>query len=79
MLLVPVAENQGGYRIILFGGLNAAPHTWKWLERDDDKTHFAPVICKLPPGKYVGFDETKSVHLKLDGIGVEYIEKSSYI
>jgi len=81
-LLVPL-EQRGGvgpWQIVVLGsGSSAAPFAWKRLERCAGKDCFAPVIYRKPPGKYVGFDDTKSVHLKLDGIGVEFIQKSSYI
>lgn len=81
-LLVPAAQRGGvgPWQIVIFGrGSSATPSAWKRLERCEGKDCFAPVIYAAPPGKYVGFDETKSVHLKLDGIGVEFIQKASYI
>ncbi len=82
LLLMPVAEKSavGPWQlVILKHRLNGTSLAWKRLERCEGKDCFAPVIYAAPPGKYGGFDETKSVHLKLDGIGVEFIQKASYI
>jgi hypothetical protein len=37
------------------------------------------VISRVPPSKQTGFDETKSVILRLDGVNVEWLEKSSVL
>jgi hypothetical protein len=80
VVLVPVSGQLGGYQILVFSkGLNTEVYAWKVLEHAEGKDKFAPVISKVPPGKYVGFDDTKSVRLKLDGVNVEWIEKSSLI
>jgi len=82
LLLVPNAQHGavGPWQLVIFGpGSNSVQFISKRLERCEGKGCFAPVIYKEKPGKYVGFDETKSVHLRLDGIGVEFLEKSSYI
>jgi hypothetical protein len=82
LVLMPVTQqgDVGPWQLVVFkGGSNEISVVWKRLEHCEGKDCFAPVIYREPPGKYVGFDETKSVHLKLDGIGVEYLEKSSYI
>jgi hypothetical protein len=80
VLLLPRSKQNSGYQIVVFNKTsNAGIYTWRLLEREEGKSSFAPFIYKVPPGKYVGFDETKSVRLKLDGINVEWIEKSSFI
>jgi hypothetical protein len=80
VLLVPAAKQRSGFQIIAFSeGPKTDAYSMKVLEQAEGKDQFAPVIYKVPPGKYVGFDDTKSVRLKLDGINVEWIEKSSYI
>lgn len=79
VLLLPKSKQQSGYQIVVFSRMtSASPYTWKLLEHEQGKNSFAPVIYKVPPGKYVGFD-TKSVRLKLDGLSVNWIEKSSFI
>lgn len=80
VLLVPRSEQQGGYQIVVSSkGLNVDAYTWRVLEHAEGKTHFAPVISKASPGTYPGFDDTKSVRIKLDGIDVERVEKSALI
>jgi hypothetical protein len=82
LLLLPATQRGtvGQWQIVISEReSNATPFVWKQLERCEGKDCFAPVIYKEPPGKYVGFDETKSIHIKLDGIGVEFIQKGSYI
>ena len=80
VLLLPKSAEQSGYKILVFSrGLNADAYTWRVLEHGEGKDSFAPVIYSIPPGKYKGFDETKSVHTKLDSVGVEWIEKSAFI
>ncbi len=80
VLLLPKSAQQSGYKILVFNrGQNADAYTWRLLEHGEGKDSFAPVIYSIPPGKYKGFDEAKSVRIKLDGIGVEWIEKSSFI
>jgi hypothetical protein len=80
VLLLPKSKQQSGYQIVVFSKMaSASAYTWKLLEHAEGKNSFAPVIYKVPPGKYVGFDDTKSVRLKLDGLSVDWIEKSSFI
>ena len=80
VLLLPNSAQQSGYTILVFSrGMNADVYTWRLLEHGEGIDSFAPVIYNIRPGKYKGFDETKSVHIKLDGVGVEWIEKSAFI
>lgn len=82
LLLTPATERNGvgPWQLVIFNhGSNGTSLVSKRLEHCEGKDCFAPVIYKELPGTYASFDETKSVHLKLDGIGVEYLEKSSYI
>lgn len=80
VLLVLTSAQSGGYQIIVFSKQpNADSYAVKVLDREEGKDYFAPVIYKLPPGRYAGFDDSESVLLKLDGVGVEWIEKSSLI
>ena len=80
VLLVPASEKVSGYQLIVF---SKAPNTETYIsrviERREGKDYFAPVISIVPPGKYTGFDDSKSAVLKLDGINVEWIEKSSFV
>jgi hypothetical protein len=80
VLLVPVSERVSGYQIVVFSKEpNADSYALRVLDHREGKDYFAPVIYKVPPGKYTGFDDSKSVLLKLDGVNVEWIEKSSFI
>jgi hypothetical protein len=79
VLLVPKSKTGTGYKLVLFSeapGTNA--FTWKLLE-NYEKDNFAPVIWKLPPGKYTSYTSGKTIRLALDGLNVEWLEKSSYI
>jgi hypothetical protein len=40
---------------------------------------FGLVISKQPPGTYSDFDTSKSVRLTLNGVNVEWLEKSSLL
>jgi len=79
-LLVPQAKSENGFKLVVFSrATNNTPYTLKVLEHAESKDTFPPIIYRVPPGKYTGFDAAKSIRIVLDGINVEWIEKSSYI
>ena len=80
VVLVPISGAHSGYRIVVFSeSPTADAYKWLLLEQKYGKDQFAPAISKEAPGKYLGLDRSKSVLLKLDGINVEWIEKSSVL
>jgi hypothetical protein len=80
VLLVPTSQRLGGYQILVFSKAPSTDaYTWRLLQHAEGKDKFAPVIYKVPPGKYSGFDDSRWVLLKLDGVNVEWIKKSSFI
>src|ERR1700728_3744432 len=80
VLLLPKSETGMGYKLVIFA---EAPDTGafpsKLVEHEKTKNSFPPLIWKLPPGKYTSFMGDRSVRIVLDGLNVEWIEKSAYI
>ena len=78
ILLVPNSGPSGGYKIII--AVNSEdPNNYVVRLLDHGKFASGLVILKERPGKYKGFDETRSIALKLDGLNVEWLEKSSVL
>ena len=61
-------SDQYAVRVLDHGDESVAPHADSGL-----------IISKEPPGMYSGCCESKSVRLKLDGVNVEWLEKSSVL
>ena len=80
MLLVPKLNSRAGYKVVVaVKSKNSNNYILKVIEHADGANDSGLVISKEAPGKYSGFDEAKSVRLKLDGLNVEWIEKSSQL
>lgn len=80
VLLVPKSDPSGGYKILVFSnGLEKGTFTWKLLDHADGQTYSGLVISKAGPGKYSDVEDRKSVHLKLDGVYVEWMEKGAVL
>lgn len=76
ILLVPNLESSSGYKIIIaVRATDANNYDLRLL--DNGKADSGLVISRERPGKYMGFDETTSITLKLDGLNVEWLEKGS--
>jgi hypothetical protein len=80
VLLVPKSGHTASYKIIV---LSKASNEYavRLLDHAEGSTDSDSglVISKEPHGRYSGFDETKSVRLKFDGVNVEWLEKSSVL
>jgi hypothetical protein len=80
MLLIPNAEPRTEYKIVIaVKSLQSSDYSLRILDHGSDTTDSGLVISKTGPGKYQGFDESKSVQVKLDGLNVEWLEKSSLL
>lgn len=80
VLLVPKSEPTGGYKIVVFSkGASGDTYAWKLLDHADGETYSGLVISKADPGKYADFEGTKSIHTKLDGVYVEWLEKGAVL
>jgi hypothetical protein len=77
ILLVPKSGQTAGYRIIVL-----SKPSDKYVVRLLDQAEGADsglVISREPPGTYSEFGDAKSVHLTLDGVNIEWLEKSSVL
>ena len=78
ILLIPRSASQQGYKLIVLTKFEAKKHV-RVLAKSDTAGRDETAISKTAPGKYVGFDSTRSVSTRLDGIELEWLEKSSVI
>lgn len=80
VLLVQKADHTGSYKVVVLSK-NPSDHVARILDQAENNTYSDSglVISKERPGKYSGFDESKSVHLNLDDVNVEWLEKSSVL
>jgi len=80
VLLIPESGHTGSYKIIV---LSKGPDEYavRLLDHAEGSTYSDSglVISKEPHGTYSEFGDTKSVRLKLDGVNVEWLEKSSVL
>ena len=75
LLLVPKAADRAGYKIIVLS--NSSGKYAVRLLNQAKGTDDGLVISKAPRGRYSEFDDEGSVRLTLDGVNVEWLEKSS--
>lgn len=80
ILLVPKSGHTGSYKIIVLSK-GSDEYATRLLDHADGKTYSDSglVISKEPQGTYSDMGETKSVRLRLDGVNVEWLEKSSVL
>lgn len=80
ILLVPKLSDTASYKVIAVSKVSDE-YAVRLLDHAEISTYFDSglVISKEPPGTHSGFDETKSVRLRLDGVNVEWLEKSSVL
>ena len=81
VLVVPKAKTRHGYKIIV---LKESPsgegYAAKLLDQaNGEYSDSGLVISKATPGKYSDFYGTAEVHVKIDAIFVEWIEKASVL
>jgi hypothetical protein len=75
VLLVPKAAEKAGYKIIVLSK-PAGEYDVRLLDQANG-TDDGLVVSKAPRGRHSGFGDEKSVRLTLDGVNVEWLEKSS--
>jgi len=76
VLLVPKSGHTASKIIVLSKGSDE--YAVRLLDHAEGSTS-GLVISKEPHGTYSEFGDTKSVRLKLDGVNVEWLEKSSVL
>jgi hypothetical protein len=82
LLLIPKSGTETGYKIVVLSkSTTGNAHLVRVLDHAEGQPGAGSglVISKVPPGKYSGFDSTRSVRVKLDAIEAEWLEKSSVL
>lgn len=80
VLLVPRSETEKQYRFVVFAQSQGSTtfHS-TLLDHGENIPNSGLVISRVPPGKQTGFEEGTPVTLKLDGLNLEWLEKSSVL
>jgi hypothetical protein len=79
-LLVPKSGAEDQYKVVVIAQRKgSAEYHITLLDHGPSTPNSGMVISRVPPSKQTGFDETKSVILRLDGVNVEWLEKSSVL
>jgi len=80
VLLVPKTGHTASYKVIVLSQVSGE-YAVRLLDHAEGSTYSDSglVISKEPRGSYSEFGGAKSVHLKLDGVNVELLEKSSVL
>jgi hypothetical protein len=78
VLLVPKSSHTAGYKIVALSKASDE-YAVRILDHAEGSTYSGLVISKESHGTYSEFGDTKSVRLKLDGVNVEWLEKSSVL
>ncbi|MGH9516236.1 MAG: hypothetical protein ACRD3P_11225 [Terriglobales bacterium] len=80
ILLIPKSGVEEQYKVVVIAqSKGSRQYHLSVLDHGISTPNSGLVISKVPPGKQTGFDESKSIRLKLDGIDVEWLEKSSVL
>lgn len=80
LLLVPKSNPSGGHKIVVFSkDLAKDVYTSKLLDHAEGQTYSGLVISRVGPGKYDDWEGAKSIHTKLDGLLVEWMEKGALL
>lgn len=82
LLLVPTSGAETGYKIVVLSKSDTAGnYSIRVLDHAEGQAGVGSglVISKVPPGKYSGFDSTRSIRVRLDAIEAEWLEKSSVL
>lgn len=80
ILLVPKSGADGEYKLVVVAQHEAsAEYHVSLLTHGSNTPNSGLVISRVPPGKQTGFDESKSVTLRRDGINLEWLEKGSLL
>ena len=80
VLLIPKSGHTASYKIIVLSK-GSDEYAVRLLDHAEGSTYSDSglVISKEPHGTYSEFGDTKSVRLELDGVNVEWLEKSSVL
>jgi hypothetical protein len=80
ILLVPQTGHTASYKVIVLSKASDQ-YALSTLDHAEGSTYSDSglVISKEPHGTYSEFGDTRSVQLKLDGVNVEWLEKSSVL
>jgi len=80
VLLIPKSGHTAGYKTIVLSK-TSDEYAIRLLDHAEGNTYADSglVISKQLPGVQSEFDDAKSVRLKLDGLNVEWLEKSSVL
>jgi hypothetical protein len=80
VLLIPKSGHTASYKVIVLSK-ESDEYTVRVLDHAEGNTYSDSglVISKEPHGTYSEFGDARSVRLKLDGVNVEWLEKSSVL
>lgn len=79
LLLVSKTGENGGYQIVVLSN-GSDGYSVRLLDHAEaGSLDSGLVISKERPGTYSDFETSKSIHLTLDGLNVEWLEKSSVL
>jgi hypothetical protein len=79
ILLVPDTKPSDGYKVVVSGKHPNNTCRFRILDHNDTHGDSGLVISKAGPGKHDDFESSKSIRTNLDGIEVEWLEKSSVL
>ena len=80
ILLVPKSESSHGYKIVVLAKVAADDrYVDRVLDQNAQASDSGMVISTAPRGSYSDFEGTTSVHLKVDAVNVEWIEKGAVV
>ena len=80
ILLIPKAGPENRYIVVVLApSKSSTKYHASSLDHGASTPNSGLVISRVPPGNQEGFDESKAVKLELDGINVEWLEKSSVL
>jgi hypothetical protein len=72
LVLIPINKDQPGFKFVVVN-VKESSINFKLLYETDRPSNY-PVIYRVPPGKYLDWQRTRSVQLSLDGIQLEQME-----
>lgn len=76
VLLVPKSGDSTSYKIAVLSK-GSEQYEIRMLDSGKNVGALSLVISKVPPGTYSGFENTRKIRLSLEGLNVEWLEKSS--
>jgi hypothetical protein len=79
LLLVPQSHPTGGYKLIVITAAAEDGFHSEILESNDTGSNSGMVIARVSPGKQSAFEGSKTIHLGLDSISVQWLEKAAVL